>query len=67
MYKLDRSAFKINSFKEADNTYSYWMLKSADERFAAAWYLISCAWDFDINNPPRMDKTFFLIRKNDKY
>ncbi len=64
MYKFDRSAFKVNSFKEADNNYSYWMQKSADERFAAAWYLISYAWGFDPNNPPRMDKTIFSSRKN---
>ena len=64
MYKLNRSAFKINSFEEADNNCSYWMKKTPQERFAAAWYLISCAWNFDINNPPQLDRTLFSMRKH---
>ncbi len=64
MYKLDRNYFRINSFKEADNNREYWLSKTPNERFAAAWYLISCAWNFDINNPPRMDRSVFSMRKH---
>lgn len=64
MYRLDRSAFKINTFQEADNNRAYWMTKTPDERLAAAWYLIACAWNLDYNNPPRLDRNVFSMRKN---
>lgn len=34
MYRLDRSAFRINTFKEADNNREYWLSKKLEERFA---------------------------------
>ena len=64
MYRLDRTAFKINTFDEADNNRAYWMTKTPDERLAAAWYLIACACNLDYNNPPRLDRNVFSMRKN---
>lgn len=37
------------------------------ERLRQAYYLISVAYGFDINNPPKLDRTIFSSRKfNDK-
>ncbi len=63
--KLDRTAFKINTFESADNNKEYWLSKTPDERFAAAWYLICCAYNIDYNNPPKLDRTCFSMRKHD--
>jgi len=63
-YRLDRTKFKMQSFQEADMQYDFWKKKSLEERLSAAYYLISVAFDFDINNPPRMDKTAFSMRKH---
>ena len=62
-YKLDRTAFKHQSKEGAAKQRPYWLTKSVTERLQAAFYLNSVAYNFDINNPPRMDKTFFTIRK----
>ncbi len=62
--RLDRTKFKIQSFQEADDQLSYWLSKSVEERLEAAYYLISVAWGFDFNNPPRLDRTKFSMRKH---
>jgi hypothetical protein len=61
-YKLDRSAFKMQTAAEAANNYNYWKTKSPEERLKAAFYLNSIAYNFDIDNPPRMDKSLFQVR-----
>ena len=65
-FKLDRSAFKKQSLTEADDNLAYWQSKTYEERLAAAFYLNSVAYNFDINNPPRMDKSVFSMRKHEK-
>jgi len=64
MFKLDRTAFKVQTFKEADDNKEYWLSKTPGERWAAAWYLTCSAYNIDYKNPPRMDKTVFNMRKN---
>lgn len=61
--KLDRSFFKMGSHSESSDNRSYWSDKSSQERLKAAFYLNSVAYNFDINYPPKMDKTFFASRK----
>jgi len=63
-YRLDKSFFKAQSFQEADNQKQYWLQKNVSERLGAAWYLISCAYDFSLDNPPKLDKTVFSMRKH---
>ncbi len=63
MYKLDRTAFKIQSPEDAACNYSYWKDKSVEERLRAAWYLIMYAYRCDPENPPRLDRTAFQIRE----
>lgn len=63
MLKLDRTIFstsKIADFKkESDNYIKY----SENERFLAFAYLQSVAYNFPINQYPKMDKTYFKTRK----
>jgi hypothetical protein len=62
MYKLDRSVFKKQSFEEAANHgYTHRNLSVID-RLKISYYLNANAYNFDINNPPKMDKTVFKIQ-----
>lgn len=59
MYKLDRTAFKMQKTEEEGLEYSYWKTQPNEDRLRVANYLNSLAFNFDINNPPKMDKTVF--------
>jgi hypothetical protein len=60
--KLDRTAFKYQTLDEAAHNLEYWQKRSFEERLEAANYLNSIAYNFDLNNPPLMDKSYFKIR-----
>ncbi len=62
-YRLDRSSFKINTFKEAANQYEYWSQKPLEELLKASWYLTSVAYSFDLENEPRLDRSLFSMKK----
>ncbi len=64
MAKLDRTAFRIQSFRQASFHRKEWLAKPPAERWADSAYLIASAWGYDPENPPRMDKTCFSIRTN---
>ena len=64
--KLDRTAFKMGSHQQSSDNRDFWAKQPMDERLKAAVYLNSIAYNFDINQPPKMDRTFFLMRKNEK-
>lgn len=64
MFRLDRTIGKGHSHKEAANHTTYWKSKTVDERLAGAMYLNSIAYNFDMNNPPRLDRTVFRTRKH---
>jgi len=61
--KLDKSYFKKQTFKEADNNVAYWRSKTPAERLEAAYILSLRAYGYDPANPPRLDKTLFSKRK----
>jgi hypothetical protein len=63
-FRLDRTKFKMQSFKEASHQQEYWRSKTIEERLAAAFYLISVAYRFDIKHPPKLDRTSFSMRKH---
>jgi|JI10StandDraft_1071094.scaffolds.fasta_scaffold15879_8 hypothetical protein len=63
-YRLDKSAFRLQTFEEASNNKEYWLSKSPSERWHAAWYLICSAYNLDPDNPPRLDRSVFSMRKN---
>ncbi|MBI1226205.1 MAG: hypothetical protein GC192_13300 [Bacteroidetes bacterium] len=62
--RMDRSKFKMQTLEEADQQLDFWITKSPVERLAAAAYLISTAWGFDMKKPPHMDKSAFSMHKH---
>ena len=66
-FRLDRTAFRAQSFEEAERyTREFWRSKTVEERLCAAHFLIMTSYGFDPENPPRMDKTAFSYRKFEK-
>jgi hypothetical protein len=61
--KVDRTAFKRQTLGEASHTLGYWIQQSFEKRLQAANYLNSVAYNFDVNDPPRLDKSAFTIRQ----
>ncbi len=61
-FKLDRTAFKAHTLKEAANHASAYKKLSWQDRLRVAAYLNSIAYNFDLNNPPGMDRTKFSAR-----
>jgi hypothetical protein len=61
-YRLDKTACSAQTVEGAANKYGYWKSRSYTERLKAAYYLNSVAYNFDINNPPRLDRTEFKTR-----
>ena len=62
--KFDRNAFSMGTFKQASHKLSYWKSKSPAERLEAAWILTCHAYGFSPENPPKMDRTVFSMRKH---
>ena len=61
--RLDRTAFRAGSFADADDHYRHdWRHATPAERLRAARYLISVAFRFELNNPPRLDRSAFSVR-----
>ncbi len=65
-FEFDRSAFEMHSHETNEPAINYWKNKTIEERLAAAFYLNSVAYNFDINSPPAFDRTAFSMRKNEE-
>ena len=61
-FRLDRTAFKAQTLKEASNYASDYKKLSWQDRLKIAAYLNSVAYNFDLNNPPKMDRTKFSAK-----
>ncbi len=63
--KLDRKAFSIKTFAQADNNRAYWLTKTPAERLAAAWRLSCRLYRLDPDNKEdiKLDRNYFKIRK----
>ena len=61
MYKLDRTAFKMQTYEQASDHCEYWLSKTATERLKAVAYLNSVAYNYPVHNPPRLDRTYFKV------
>lgn len=65
MDKMDRSFHWSGKFDENEERLKeYWAQTTPRQRLEAAFYLNSVAYNFDINNPPKMDRMVFSMRKN---
>lgn len=62
---MDKTAFKLHTVEEADEAMRNYSNHTAKERLEIAFYLTSVAYQFDMENPPRMDKTVFCIKKHE--
>jgi hypothetical protein len=62
-YRLDKSAFRAMSVQEADDYMRDYRQYSWKERLKISFYLTSLAYGFDVDNPPKMDKTIFQAVK----
>ena len=64
-YRLDRTAFKAQTAEEASKHGAYYRTLTWQERLRIANYLNSIVYNYPEDNPPRMDKTAFKIRKRE--
>jgi hypothetical protein len=63
-YRFDRTAFKMQTFREADQTSVFDKNVSYSERLRQAYFLISQAYGFSMSDQPRLDKSCFSSRKS---
>ena len=61
-YRMDRSSFKAHSAADAADHASYYKKLSWQERLRIAMYLNSIAYNYPVDNPPRMDKSKFQAK-----
>lgn len=57
----------MQSYSEASNNFKYWTSKTRKERLEAAYYLNSVAYNFPIDDPPRMDKFILFVQDMHSY
>lgn len=61
-FRLDRTAFKAQTAVEAANHKQYYQNLTVKERLRIAHYLNSIAFNFPVDDPPRLDRTKFSAR-----
>ena len=61
-FRLDRTQFSKMSFEEADREINGHKANTPKERLEIANRLIAVAYNFPLDNPPKMDKNFFEAR-----
>ena len=61
-YRLDRNAFKGQTFEEASNHAAYYKTLTWQDRLRITAYLNSIAFNYPENHPPRLDKSKFKAR-----
>jgi len=62
MFRMDRTAFRVNTFSLADANAAYWRKRSPRERLLALNYLIRQAWNMEPNAPLRMDRAVATVK-----
>ncbi len=62
---MDKTFFKAQTFKGAESDKKFDKDLPVGERLREAWWLTCMAYGIDPENPPKMDKQFFLTRKHD--
>lgn len=62
MFRLDRTAFRINTFAEADSNAKYWVTRSPAERLRALDYLNRQAWNIPQDVEIRMDRSVSRVK-----
>lgn len=63
MYRMDKTAFKAQTFKEAEQSHAeYYRSLSWQERLKIASYLNSVAYNYPLDNQPKVDRTKFKAK-----
>lgn len=62
-YRLDKTAFQAMTVQESDDYMRDYRKCNWKERLKVSYYLTSLAYGFDIDKPPKMDKTVFIALK----
>jgi len=62
-FPMDKTAFRINTFAEADNNTAYWLKQPPVERLRAAAFLIRQAFNLPPDDPMRLDRRLFRIKR----
>lgn len=63
-FRLDRTKFKAQSFKQADDQTAYWAEKSMSDRLKAAYFLIKRAYKVDDADTSHLLRATFSMRKH---
>ena len=61
-FRLDRTAFHAGTHAQAEAYHREQEPETLAGRLRVAMYLNSVAFNFDLNNPPRLDRTAFSCR-----
>jgi hypothetical protein len=61
-FRLDKTKFKAQTAQEAGDHSSYYRSLTWQERLRISAYLNSVAYNYPLNDPPKMDKTVFKAR-----
>ena len=61
-FRLDRTAFHAGTHEQNAAYHRQQQPATPTERLRAAAYLNSVAFNYDVNNPPRLDRTAFSCR-----
>ncbi|AMS27379.1 hypothetical protein AEM51_10490 [Bacteroidetes bacterium UKL13-3] len=64
MYKLDRTAFKIQTFEESNDDIAFWKSLTTQEIFEYGWLLTCQSFKIDALDELKLDRTVFEMRKN---
>lgn len=56
-FKLDRTAFKAQNALEASDHAAYYLNTTWYDRLKIAAYLNSVAFNYSLNNPPKLDRS----------
>jgi hypothetical protein len=62
--RLDRTAFHAGTHEETEQYHNRCQPETHVERLQAAAYLNSVAFNYDLSNPPRLDRTLFTGRRH---
>jgi hypothetical protein len=62
MFRLDKNAHKTYNLKQIQNESENYSHLTPEEKFKVFAYLQSVAYNYDLNSPPKMDKTVHSCR-----
>ncbi len=62
IFKLDRTAFKPQTTLEAANHSDYYKKMTWQERLSVTAYLNSVAFQYNADNPPRINRNQFAVK-----